>query len=80
VRDAATERVIHSVVGHDPAEAFAWAKTFGNPDLQTDFMSDIVRHWSETDPVGAQSALEQTDLPPQQRQHLQEVLERRGDE
>jgi hypothetical protein len=73
-RDAAAERVVHSVKNNDPEAAFDWATSISEQDRQTGLMHHVLERWRGTDPAAARSAYETANLSPEQRRHLGELF------
>jgi hypothetical protein len=74
VRDAASERVVHSTVQSDPATAFEWANSLSDEGHSTGLMREVLHRWNSTDPALARAALDTASISSEQRRELNEMF------
>jgi len=75
LRDAATERVVGTILPTDPAVAFDWAMSLSDEGHRTGLMREVLHRWSNTDRTSAHAALDRANISPDQRRELNEVFE-----
>ena len=71
VRDNAAEQLVRQISHHQPASAFEWAESIGDPTKRFNSVRNVFNNWRHRDKKAAQEAFESlTDITPEQREQL----------
>ena len=57
LRDNSAKELSAAIAGHDPADAFEWARHIQNGKLRQDALGNVLENWRKTDPEAASAAM-----------------------